>query len=160
MDKKVIVQIICIIVGVFGVIAGIVALVTCHSFVGFIRAAYAILFCLILILCEIYIFGFFKYFGFLLKNGGKALMYLFVGALLFGRSGFPLFCGILYWALAVVFAIMGFMVPYMPPPLLQGGYKGSAPNVSIDSSEIYQNNQTGFGSADSMLNQGFSKEIE
>ena len=146
--KKLILQYACIVIGAFGIIASFVYMFDTHwrngryeasNFTDIIRGIYTILFCGALILVEIIIFPFFKYFGFLMKTGGKALMYLFVGALLFGVKGFSLFCGILYWALAVIFAILAFFVKTISPPLLQGGLKGNPPqNLDIDANDFYE----------------------
>ncbi|OHS95974.1 hypothetical protein TRFO_37869 [Tritrichomonas foetus] len=112
-------------------------------------------------MCEVYIFAFFKYFGFLLKPWGKALMYLFVGALLFQKNGFELFCGIIYWALAVVFCVMGFLIKQMPPPLMQGGLKGgSPPDITIDANAIYEGGEKGSGGGNkSTLYQGINDDV-
>lgn len=134
-----VIQCIAIVAGLFGCIAAIVGLCT-HSFtfVGFVRFVYTFIFSGLLLSLEIYIMPFIKYFGFMLKTWGKGLMYLFVGALLFGSGDFEIFCSVLYWILAVAFGIISFFVPLAAPPLLQGGIKnGQRPELSVKSSELY-----------------------
>ncbi|OHT07182.1 hypothetical protein TRFO_01318 [Tritrichomonas foetus] len=136
-----ILQIISILAGIFGVVAGVIR---CFSggFGGFINGIITILFALFCLICEIYIFSFFRYFGFMFKNWGKGCMYLFMGALLFATSGFGLVCAIIFWALAIVYFVLAFFAKAVSPPVLQGGWKsGSPPSMNIDASEIYEMNQ-------------------
>ena len=133
-------QIIAICVSLFGIIAAIVLMViTAIDFIGAVRHIFTIIFCLALFMLEIYIFSFFKYFGFLLKCWGKGLMYLLVGALLFQTSGFGLFCAIAFWVLAVVFGILAYFLPVMAVPAFQGGICGKAPpSIAITAKEVYE----------------------
>ena len=133
-------QIIAICVSLFGIIAAIVLMVIAAvDFVGAVRHIFTILFCAALLLIELYIFSFFKYFGFLLKCWGKGLMYLLVGALLFQTSGLGLFAAIVFWILAVVFGIIAYFLPVTALPLFQGGVCGkSPPDVSVTANDVYE----------------------
>lgn len=156
-----IIQIACIFIGAFGIIASIVNLAKyARGVAPVIRTLFTLLLCVALILVEIYLFPFVKYFGFILKPCGKALVYLFIGGCLFYKKGFPLFCAILYWVLAVIFIIMVFLLPQIALPILQGGYKDyyDLPDLSIDSSTIYQNQPN--NSYQSVLNQDIANEIQ
>jgi hypothetical protein len=136
-----IVQICALLVGVFGVVAAFLIMFDHPAgFTGWVRGVYALLFCLVLIEVEFFIFSFHKYFGFLLKNWGRGLMYLFVGALLFGTEGYGLWCAIIYWALAVVFGILSFFIPVAARPILQGGLCGSPSELELNvkSSDIFK----------------------
>jgi hypothetical protein len=133
------IQLSAILIGVLGVVAGIIQIFYIGSgmdaFVGFVRAIYAIIFCLTLISVEIYVLPFFKYFGFLLKLWGKGLMYVFVGGLLFWNYGLGLACAIFYWIMAIIFGIIGIFFPVGAPPLAQ---RAARPDVAVSSSEIYE----------------------
>ncbi|KAK8870722.1 hypothetical protein M9Y10_008609 [Tritrichomonas musculus] len=155
-----IIQIACIIVGVFGIIAAIVIMAKyAHGFFPIIRSLITLLLCVALICVEVYLFPFVKYFGFIIKTGGKALSYLFIGGCLFANSGFPLFCAILYWILAVAFGIMAFLVPNLALPLLQGGYKdGELPDLSLTASELYQGQDN--QQYKSILHQDIAEEVQ
>ncbi|KAH0789744.1 COPI associated protein [Histomonas meleagridis] len=133
-------QVIALVAAVFGIVAGFVTMFTGgdQGFILFVRGVYTIIFALALGCIEVYVFKFFGYFGFLLKLWGKGLMYLFMGALLFATSGFGLACAIIYWACAVIYGILGIFFPVSAPPLLQGGFRGSEPDVHVSSSEIYE----------------------
>lgn len=135
-----ILQIVALVAAVFGIASGLVHMFTGggDGFVHFVRGVYTIIFALALGCVEVYIFGFYKYFGFLLKSWGKGIMYLFMGALLFATSGFGLVCAIIYWVLAVFFGIVGIFIPVTNPPFLQGTFRGSEPNIQVSSSEIYK----------------------
>jgi hypothetical protein len=136
-----IVQFCAILAGIFGVVAAFLIIFNNPSgFNDWIRGLYALFFCLTLIELEFYVFGFHKYFGFLLKSWGKGLMYLFVGALLFATSGYGLWCSIVYWAVAVVFGIVAIFVPIASRPLLQGGLSGEPSNLDLGlkSSDIFK----------------------
>ena len=158
-NVRLIIQISCIVIGVFGVIASIVIMAKYISgFFPIIRSIFTLIMCIALIACEIYLFPFVKYFGFILKHGGKALSYLFIGGCLFQKSGFPLFCAILYWILASIFFIFIFVLPGISLPILQGGMKeGSLPDLSISALEIYQNKNGGV--YQSVLNQDVQNEV-
>ena len=76
------------------------------------------------------------------KNWGKGLMYLFNGALLYGNSGFPLACAIIFWALGVAYIVLAFFVKQVALPMFQGGFCGSnPPSMACSSSEIYEDNE-------------------
>ena len=143
MDAAQIIQICAIIVDFFGIIAGLVRICTDSiSFVGIIRGLFTIAVAVFLLFGELYIFSFFRYFGFIFKNWGKGLAYLFMGASLFANSGFGLFVAIIYWVVAVAFFILAFIIKKTALPIFQGGCKGSPPpSMAIDSSEIYANNE-------------------
>lgn len=131
-------QIICIILGVYGIIAGIVLMAT-GTFRGIIMGAFVVVFGVCLILVEVYIFSFFSYFGFLLKSWGKAIMYLFLGALLWGTSGIWLANVIIFWAAAIAYFVLSFFFPVVSVPLMQGGLNGGAPpDLTVNSSSIYE----------------------
>lgn len=153
-------QIACLVVGGFGIIASIVILAKyARGFFPVIRTLFTLLLCVALICVEVYLFPFVKYFGFILKAGGKALAYLFIGGCLFEKRGFPLFCAILYWILAVAFCVMAFLVPQLALPILQGGYKdGDLPDLSINSTTLYHSQQD--QSYQSVLNQDIANEIQ
>lgn len=138
-----IVQIVSIIAAIFGIIAAFIGMFTgTVTFVGIVRGIYTIIFCVFLILCEIYIFSFFKYFGFMFKNWGKALAYLFMGAMLFSSHGFGLACAIIFWILTIAYFVLAFIIKKVSPPLLQGGAKaGSPPSLEINSTEVYETSQ-------------------
>jgi hypothetical protein len=140
-----VVQVCAIVVGLFGVIASFLIMFD-HpgSFINWVRGLYALAFALVLIELEFYVFGFHKYFGFLLKNWGKACMYLFVGGLLFWKSGYGLWCGIIYWVMAVVFGIVSFLVPVAARPLCQGGVWGSPDELAlaVKSGDIFKSSTT------------------
>lgn len=159
-DFKRIIQIACIVVGAFGIIASIIVLAKyARGFFPVISTLFTLFLCVALIIVEVYLFSFIKYFGFILKPGGKALAYLFIGGCLFEKSGFPLFCSILYWILAVAFCVMAFLVPQLALPILQGGYKdGDLPDLKVDSSSIYQNQPN--QEYQSVLTQDISNEIQ
>jgi hypothetical protein len=136
-----IVQLSALIVGTFGVIASLLILLQRPDTVtGWIRGIFALFFSFVLIEIEFYVFGIHRYFGFLLKNWGKALMYLFVGALLFQMSGYGLWCAVVYWGLALIFGIIGIFVPIAQRPVLQGGIWGSTVDLelSIRSTDIFK----------------------
>ncbi|KAK8893457.1 hypothetical protein M9Y10_021879 [Tritrichomonas musculus] len=143
MQASQIIQICAIIVDIFGIIAAIVHLCSDGiGFVGIIRALFTIALGVFLLMGELYIFSFFRYFGFIFKNWGKALAYLFMGAALFANSGFGLFVAIIFWIIAIAYFILGFIVKQVSYPVFQGGCKGSPPpSMSLDSSEIYANNE-------------------
>lgn len=133
-----ILQILSIALGVYGIIAGIV-MMTNGSFRSIIMGVFVIIFGVALILVEVYIFGFFSYFGFLMKQWGKAIMYLFLGALLWGTSGMGLANVIIFWAAAIAYFIFAFVIPIVNAPILQGGMNsGSPPDLTVNSTSIYE----------------------
>ena len=138
-----IIQYVSIVVDCFGVIAGLVRICTDSiSFVGIIRGLFTIVVAVFLLLGELYIFSFFRYFGFIFKNWGKGLAYLFMGASLFASSGFGLFVAIIFWIVAIAYFILAFIFKQVSLPLFQGGCTGSSPpSMALDSSEIYENNE-------------------
>jgi hypothetical protein len=127
-----------------------------EAFVRFVRAAYTIVFCAALVCVEVYAFPFFKYFGVLLKMWGKAIMYLFVGALLYWNSGFGLACAIIYWILAVAFGIAGYFFRFASLPLMQRA--GNPPDVGVSSSQIYEGQGQGQSQTQTQ-NQGRDQEL-
>jgi hypothetical protein len=136
-----VVQICALVVSVFGIVASFLIMFDHPAgFTGWMRGVYVLFFCVVLAEVEFYVFAFHRYFGFLLKNWGKGLMYLFVGALLFADSGYGLWCSIIYWVLAVVFGIVAFFVPVAARPMLQGGLCGSPEELglAIKSGEIFK----------------------
>ena len=158
-NLPIVIQIACIIAGVFGVFASIVFMAKfAHGFLPIIRSLFTLLLCIALIVVEFYLFPFVKYFGFILKAGGKSLAYLFIGGCLFGKGGFPLACAIIYWILAIALCIMEFLFPQMALPILQGGYReGDRPDLSISSSKLYRNQGEQY---QSVLNQDIANEIQ
>ncbi|KAH0790931.1 COPI associated protein [Histomonas meleagridis] len=85
---------------------------------------------------EVYVFQFFRYFALILKVWGKAIMYFFIGALLFSTHGFGLACTIIYWICAVGYGIVAWFFPVPAPPLLQGGFKGAEPEIQLSYTEF------------------------
>ena len=130
-----IIQYVAIVVDLFGVIAALVKLCKFNSgFDGFVRGVFVILVALFLLFGELYIFKFFRYFGFIFRNWGKGLAYLFMGAALFEKDGFGLFVAIVFWVLAVVYFILAYFFRQVSLPLFQGGCTGSPPPpMSLDS---------------------------
>ena len=143
MDPALIIQICAICCDIFGIVAGFIRLFTSIlNFIAVVRNIYTILLAGILLLGELYIFKFFRFFGFFFKNWGKALAYLFMGAALYSGKGFGLFCAIIFWAVAVAYFILGFFFKRVSYPFFQGGCCGNPPpSMSLDSTEIYAENQ-------------------
>lgn len=143
MDATLIVQICAICCDLFGIIAGFVRIITATiNFIAIVRGIYTIVLAVFLLLGELYIFKFFRYFGFFFKNWGKALAYLFMGAALYSGKGFGLFCAIIFWAVAVAYFILGFFFKKVSYPFFQGGCCGKPPpSMQLDSTEIYEANE-------------------
>lgn len=143
MDPALIIQICAICADIFGIVAGFVRIFTSFiNFISLVRGIYTILLAGILLLGELYIFKFFRYFGFFFKNWGKALAYLFMGAALYSGKGFGLFCAIIFWAVAVAYFILGFFFKRVSYPFFQGGCCGNPPpSMALESTEIYEENQ-------------------
>ena len=115
-------QIIAIIGGLFTVIMGIYWFFAYLSFVNVIRNLFLIILGLMIIIPEIYIFDFFKYFGFLLTVWGKAIFYFYLGFFVFGSSGLQITTSIILWLLAVLQIVFHFVGGgYNAPPLAQKG---------------------------------------
>lgn len=133
-------QVIAICASIFGVIVGILQMIMeAILVISAIRNVFAIVFCLFLLCIELYIFSFFKYFGFILKMWGKGLMYLLVGALFFQTKGIGLGAAIVFWVLAVVFGILSYFLPVASLPAFQGGVCGKPPpSITITAEEVYE----------------------
>ena len=129
-----VVQIIAIVAAVFGIVAGCVGFFNFASFVSVVMNLFVILFFLVLLSVELYIFSWIKYFGFLLKPWGKAAVYLFMGALLFAKRGFGLACAIIFWVLFIFYVIISIFLHGAAPPIFQ---RKNVPNVSSNSDDYY-----------------------
>ena len=116
-----IVQIVSIIASGLGAGISILTLILySYNYQGFVICVYVFLFCACLLLSEIYIPGFFKYFGFLLKNWGKAFMYILLGFLFFNTSSLiHIITGIAFWALSIFYVILSITANGIAKPLLQ-----------------------------------------
>ena len=114
-------QIASIIAAIFGIVVSIIELATYHiDFTSCIVIIYVLIFCLLLLLVEIYIPNFLRFFGFLLKNWGKALTYLFVGFLFFNpHRTFNIIVGVVFWVLAIIYLILTFITKGIAKPLAQ-----------------------------------------
>ena len=115
-----ILQIVCIIVSVLGFLSGFYLLTSMTTFPTFVMGFFIVLFSVLLLLAEIYVFSFFKYFSFLLTNWGKAIMYFFLGSLFYNPAAtFNVILSFLYWILAGFFLVMTFVTGGVAKPLFQ-----------------------------------------
>lgn len=143
MQPNLIIQLVAIAADIFGIVAGFVRIfISFLNFLNVVRSIYTIILAGILLLGELYIFKFFRYFGFFFKNWGKALAYLFMGAALFEETVFGWISAIIFWAVAVAYFILGFFFKTVSYPLFQGGLCGNPPpSMALESTEIYDENQ-------------------
>jgi hypothetical protein len=128
------VQIATIIASVFGIIAYIIYLVH-GNLGGVITAIFGLLFCLLLIVSEVYVFNGMKYVAFVLTIWGKGVMFLFLGFLIFARSGYPLFTAIFFWVMFVAYVVLFIIAKGTSPPLMQ---KNSPPEFEVSEADYYQ----------------------
>lgn len=130
-----IVQIISIIAAVFGIVFTCIEISKVPGFSTMILDILILLFCLMLLMVEIYIFSCFRFFGFLLKNWGKALSYLIMGLLIFNENDtLRLVAGIVYWVLAIMYLIFTFICKGISYPLAQ---RGGVVTLQTSTSDYY-----------------------
>lgn len=127
-------QIVSIVAGCFGIIVAIVCLIKWFSVPGLIMDIFVILFSLIIIASEVYVFDFFKYFAFILVFWGKAIFYLFMGFLLFSTSGIGLVAAIIFWALFIAYIILHFVFHITSVPIMQ---KNSPPSFETSNTDYF-----------------------
>lgn len=137
-----IIQFIAILAGVLGIVCSLYCIFKYFSVGGLILSIFTIIFCLIIIAVEVYIFEFFKFFAFILTFWGKGIMFLFMGFFIFSRDGFQLTCAIIFWVLFVVYLISFFIAKSSTKPLFQAG---GPPSFTFSSNEVYSttNNDNG-----------------
>lgn len=123
------VQILCLAASAFVIVASILRMVFgIINPILVINCIFTLIFGLILLCAEIYIFQFFAYFTFICTAWGKTFMYLFMGCLMFNQKGFGLVAAIVCWILAILLFIAGFIVKATAPPLFQ---KNGVPDLSV-----------------------------
>lgn len=128
-----IVQLLAIAASILGIVAGFILFLKFNSFISTIMGLFDILFSLGLLSVELYVFSFMRYFGFMLTWWGKATMYLLMGALLFSKKGFFLFCSIVFWILFVAFIVIQILMHGSKRPIFQK----TEPNLNTSSSEYF-----------------------
>jgi ABC-type transport system involved in multi-copper enzyme maturation permease subunit len=102
---------------------------------GIIFDVFLILFCLAIILSEIYVFEGMRYFAFILTIWGKGLMFLFMGFFEFRSAGIGLAAAIFFWVLFVVYVILFCIVGSSAPPLVQSN---NPPEFQISDADYYK----------------------
>ncbi|EAY21372.1 hypothetical protein TVAG_198090 [Trichomonas vaginalis G3] len=126
----VIAQIITICAGAFALVISFILLFKYFSTMVLFQAIFGICLGLTTILCELYIFDFFKYFAFLFRAWGKCLFFLFVGVNFFSKETINIITFAVFMALAIFYAILcivcGSAVPV--PLLMSGGVKFEVSN--------------------------------
>ena len=117
------VQITSIVAGAFAVVIGIYCMFDLNDgspkFQQFILNAFLVIFGVGIMMIEIYIFDFAKYFGFMLKTWGKSMMCLFMGCFVFWTRGIRLVAAIIFWILSIFYFVFIFISAGIAPPLLQ-----------------------------------------
>lgn len=134
-----IMQICGIVAGVIGLTIGIVNLFypSWHT-IRFFRAIFTCIISIAVILIEVYVFDFFKYFAFLFTYWGKGATYIFLGCSLWWANNWYHITGaVLLWVLAIVLIVFQFIKPGVAPPLVN-------PGVSFEtaSSDFYQSKES------------------
>ena len=102
-------QIIAIISELYAITIAILNLNSTSFFIIYVRQSMVILVSLFLLLSEIYLFNFFKYFSFILTYWGKSLSYLFLGSLLWSIDTLNLITSVVFWVLSTFYTIMYFI---------------------------------------------------
>lgn len=139
-------QIFSIIAGALGVVVSIMYMFGYggrFSFDRLILGLFGVIFSLIIIAAEIYVFDFFKYFAFILTFWGKGMMYLFMGFFLLNTSGFGIFVSIVFFALFLLSLCVHFILKKkgVSQPLLQKGAK--SPKFKATASDYYDGGNEG-----------------
>lgn len=132
---KLLVQIVSIIAAAFGMVISIIEITYLVNFTHVVYNVLICFLCAMLLLVEIYIFPCFRFFGFLLKNWGKALSYLLMGLLTFNEHDkLRLAAGIVFWILAGFYLIFQFVTKGISYPLAQ---RGGVVTLSTSTSDYY-----------------------
>ena len=117
------VQITSIVAGSFAIVIGIYCMFDLNDgsskFKQFILNAFLVVFGVGIVMIEVYLFEIVKYFGFMLRNWGKALLYLFMGCFVFWTKGIRLVASIIFWVLSVIYFVFFFLKTPLAAPLLQ-----------------------------------------
>ena len=141
-----IIQFVAIVAGVLGIACSLYCIFKYFSVGGLILSIFTIIFCLIIIAVEVYIFEFFKYFAFILTFWGKGIMFLFMGFFIFSRDGFQLTCAIIFWVLFIIYVISFFIAKSSTKPLMQ---KEGPPQFTFSSSDVYSTTNSSNNNKDS-----------
>lgn len=125
------VQLLCLVASAFVIVASILRMVLgMINPILVINCVFTLLFGLVLLCAELYVFPFFGYFTFIVTSWGKTFMYFFMGFLMFDKGGFGIVVAIVCWILAVLLFIAGFIVKATAPPYFQ---KGGPPDLQVTS---------------------------
>ena len=125
------VQIVSIVVSIFGIIIGVQKIQVYRYFSSLVISLFFTFCCVLLLFVEIFIIPCFRFFGFLLKPWGKAFTYLFLSFLITGNDTFSNITQVVFWILSVIYFLLSFLTNGISRPILQQTgeiYLTTAPN--------------------------------
>ena len=116
-----IIQILSIVASSLGIYYGFTLFQYSGNLERLINSLFVLFFCILLLFVEIYIFPFFRFFGFLLKPWGKGVTYLILSFFINSRNQnlFEQITQISFWVLAGIYIIFTFASNGIAKPLLQ-----------------------------------------
>jgi hypothetical protein len=127
------IQISTILGSTLGVIFAIIFMVN-SNLGGVIFFIFVILFCVLVILSEVYVITPMRYTAFILTIWGKGMMFLFLGFFEFSTTGVGLAAGIIFWLLFIVYVAVFFVIGSTAPPLFQ---KETPPQFETTEADYY-----------------------
>ena len=129
-------QIIHIVMAALGVAIALYWMIVAPSVVSIVSSIAHLFLIALLLLSELYIFSFFKYFGFILKLWGKGALCIYYGCCFAGTGTFGWIATVVFWVIGIIDIILGIVVKTgVSKPLLQ---KGDV-DLSTNSSDYYGN---------------------
>jgi hypothetical protein len=144
LDVNLVMQMICLSAAIFGIVCAVIRSVEIlgdlgsHNWGALIAMIFVVIFCLFLLLVEVHVFNFLKYFAFLLTVWGKAIMYIFLGLFLYESEPLGLAAAIIFWFFFVLFIVLVFIGARPAPPLTQ---KTNPPNFETHSEKYFEDSE-------------------